>query len=68
MDVKPGQISMAGGKKKYKTLWRPDGVPMSVNVTSDLDGPRRIKDLLFRGYSETAPAAKREPKAKVKVK
>ena len=65
MAIKSGQIDITPGGKKYKTLWRPDGQPMSVNVTNARVGGIRIAELLFRGYSESAPV-KIKPKTKAK--
>ena len=67
--LKPGQIDITpGGGKRYKTLWRPDGQPVDINITDINNHPDvllRIKNLLFRGYTEDKPA---KVKAKAKAK
>ena len=66
-NLKSGQINITPRRKIYVTLWRPDGQPMSVNITNALVGQKRVDDLLFRGYSESAPVLEK-PKAKAKAK
>lgn len=49
-------------KKQYVTLWRPDGDPMSVNIGDKVQGPKRVEELLQRGYSRSKPAVTGEMK------